>query len=354
MTALQTPHSPHIHGNTSITRIMLNVVYALIPATVIYILFFGWGLLIHMAIASLTALLCEALILTIRKKPVRSALMDGSALVTALLIAFCIPPLAPWWITFVGTAFAITIAKHLYGGLGYNPFNPAMVGYAMLLISFPREMTQWMSPDAIPLSGQLSAQHLAFNLVETIKIIFMEAIAWEKSAFDALSMATPLDSAKTALTQGKSLDVILQDPSLFSIFESNGWGWINVAFIVGGSWLLFKKIIHWHIPAAVLLTLFIFAIVFHQTDSDRYLPPMLHLFSGATMICAFFIATDPVTASTTFKGRLVYGIGIGALIYIIRTWGGYPDAVAFAVLLMNIAVPTIDYYTQPRVFGHDK
>lgn len=351
--ALNTKNSPHIHAQTSVTAIMLNVVLALLPALFVYLWFFGWGLLVHIVIASITALLSEALILYLRKKPVVPALMDGSALVTAILIAFCIPPLAPWWITFVGTAFAIIIAKHLYGGLGYNPFNPAMVGYAMLLISFPREMTSWISPDEI--------KQLGFNLAETIDVIISELVM-----LDALSMATPLDTAKTELTHGNTLSIILQNTSLFATFGSsfdssfgnffgnNGWGWVNCAFVFGGGWLLIKKIIHWHIPVAILLSLFLFASTFHLFDNEHYLSPMLHLFSGATMICAFFIATDPVTASTTFKGRLIYGTGIGALIYIIRTWGGYPDAVAFAVLLMNIAVPTIDYYTQPRVFGHGK
>lgn len=342
---LNTAHSPHIHASTSITAIMLNVVLALVPAIITYLWFFGWGLLIHITIALTTALLCEAVILFLRKKPIKSALMDGSALVTALLLAFCIPPLAPWWITVIGAAFAIIIAKHLYGGLGYNPFNPAMVGYAMLLVSFPREMTNWMSPDVV--------QQLGYNILETLRTIFFET-----TQLDAISMATPLDSAKTAFTQALSqentLNTILKNKSLFATFESNGWGWVNIAFLFGGIWLLVKRIIHWHIPVAILLTLFLFSTTFHLLDSEHTLPPLLHLFSGATMICAFFIATDPVTASTTFIGRLVYGIGIGALIYIIRTWGGYPDAVAFAVLLMNIAVPTIDYYTQPRVFGHNR
>jgi len=346
---LNIEHSPHLHASTSVTRIMLNVVFALVPAIIVCIWFFGWGILIHIVIASITALSCEALILYLRKKPVQAALMDGSALVTALLIAFCIPPLAPWWITFIGTAFAIVIAKHLYGGLGYNPFNPAMVGYAMLLISFPREMTDWLSPEVI--------QQSALSIAETIKTIFFNITQFDAIAFDAITKATPLDHAKSALSQGRLLTEILENKSLFSVFEingeTNGWGWLNIAFIVGGCWLFYKKIIQWHIPVSIILTVLIFSTVFYILDSEHYLPPMLHLFSGATMICAFFIATDPVTASTTIKGRLIYGAGIGALIYIIRSWGGYPDAVAFAVLLMNIAVPTIDYYTQPRVFGRE-
>ena len=334
---LNTPSSPHIHAKTSVTAIMLNVVLALVPAIVAYAWFFGWGILVHMFIAAATALLTEAFVLYLRKKPIGPALLDGSALVTAILIAFCIPPLAPWWISLTGTAFAIVIAKHLYGGLGYNPFNPAMVGYAMLLISFPREMTAWLSPGTI--------EQLDLNLAGTLTTIFAGT-----PIPDAVTMASPLDTVKTELARGQSISGLPQE-ALSGVFAGKGWEWCNMAFLLGGAYLLYKKIIHWHIPVAVLASLVIFSALFYMIDNEHYLSPLIHIFSGATMICAFFIATDPVTASTTPKGRLIYGAGIGILIYIIRTWGGYPDGVAFAVLLMNIAVPTIDHYTKPRVFG---
>ncbi len=314
---------------------MLNVVLALVPALFTYILFFGWGILAQMLIAATTALLAEAFVLYLRKKPIGPALLDGSALVTAILIAFSIPPLAPWWISLSGTAFAIVIAKHLYGGLGYNPFNPAMVGYAMLLISFPREMTAWLS------SGQPGP-----GLLESLNIVFAGNVIP-----DAITMASPLDSIKTEIARGQPISALAQTSSFSGVFAGKGWEWSNMAFLLGGAYLLYKKIIHWHIPVAVLSSLVVISTIFYVIDNGYYLSPLMHLFSGATMICAFFIATDPVTACTTPKGRLYYGAGIGILIYIIRTWGGYPDGVAFAVLLMNIAVPTIDHFTKPRVFG---
>ena len=337
---LNTPGSPHIHAKTSVSAIMLNVVLALVPAMVAHVWFFGWGILVHMFIAATTALLTEAFILYLRKKPISPALLDGSALVTAILIAFCIPPLAPWWISLTGTAFAIVIAKHLYGGLGYNPFNPAMVGYAMLLISFPREMTAWLSPDTVSQFG--------LSITDTFTTVFTG-----HAKLDAVTMASPLDTVKTELARGQTISYLSQE-TLSGVFSGEGWGWCNIAFLLGGAYLLYKKIIHWHIPVAVLSGLVVFSAFFYIIDNEHYLSPLMHIFSGATMICAFFIATDPVTASTTPKGRLIYGAGIGILIYIIRTWGGYPDAVAFAVLLMNIAVPTIDHYTKPCVFGKER
>ena len=331
---LITPSSPHIHTKNSVTLIMLKVVLAMLPAMIVWMWFFGWGLLIHSLIAVITALSCEALVLYIRKKPVIPALMDGSALVTALLIAFCIPQLAPWWTTFLGTAFAIIIAKQLYGGLGLNPFNPAMIGYVMLLISFPREMTAWLPAHEL--------NQLNYGITELFHFIFGSA-----TLPDSISMASPLDSFKTALS-------LSSEKPVTTLLTGEEWIWINTAFLLGGVWLLYKKIIQWHIPLAVISSLLLFAIIFYLIDSNNTLSPFTHLFSGATMIGAFFIATDPVTASTTIRGRLLYGAGIGALTYIIRTWGGYPDAIAFAVLLMNITVPTIDYYTRPDTVGSKK
>lgn len=309
---------------------MLNVVYALVPAMIIWIWLFGWGLCFHLFIAITTALACEAAVLSARKKPVVPALMDGSALVTACLIAFCIPPLAPWWTTVIGSMFAIIITKQLYGGLGLNPFNPAMAGYAMLLISFPREMTAWLPAEEI--------SRLALTFTDTAGIIFQSIMPP-----DAMTSASPLDSFKSNLMYG-------DDTRPAGITSGPEWVWINLAFLLGGCWLLFKKIIDWRIPFSMISSLLVLSVLFYFLD-NRQLSPEMHLFSGATMIGAFFIATDPVTASTTARGRLIYGAGIGILTYVIRAWGGYPDAVAFAVLLMNIAAPTIDYYTRPRVFG---
>ncbi|TPW17156.1 MAG: electron transport complex protein RnfD [Halothiobacillaceae bacterium] len=211
---LQTPSSPHVHQPTSVTAIMLRVVYALIPGIITYIYFFGWAIVVNLTLAALVALLCEALMLTIRRRPVIPFLMDGSALVTALLLALAIPTLAPWWLTTVGVAFAIIIAKQLYGGLGYNPFNPAMVGYAILMISFPREMTAWLPPE------QLATE--SFNLIESASIIFT-GLTTSGIAFDAVSSATPLDILKTGVNLAKPIsDVVAANP-IFNAFAGVGW-----------------------------------------------------------------------------------------------------------------------------------
>ncbi|MDH5601984.1 MAG: RnfABCDGE type electron transport complex subunit D, partial [Gammaproteobacteria bacterium] len=265
---------------------------------------------------------------------------DGTAVLTAILLALAMPTLAPWWLAALGAAFAIVIAKHLYGGMGYNPFNPAMVGYAMLLIAFPKEMTAWIPAET---HGLTFSNTLNFSLFNTLP---------EGISYDALTMATPLDSIKTQLSLGYTLDEIHQsNSSLFGNIAGYGWEWINIMFLIGGLILVSIKVISWHIPVAVLGALSFMAILFNFVDSGTYAPASFHLFGGAAMLGAFFIATDPVTAAASTKGRLIYGAGIGILIYIIRTWGGYPDAIAFSVLLMNMAVPMIDYYYKPAVFG---
>jgi electron transport complex protein RnfD len=256
-----------------------------------------------------------------------------------VLLALALPPLAPWWIPVIGSLFAIVIAKQLYGGLGYNPFNPAMAGYVVLLISFPRELSLW------PATGQL------LGLQDTLLLVFTGSLP-DTLTLDAITMATPLDAVKTRLGLSETLTEI-RDSDVFGSFAGAGWEWINLWFLLGGLWLLQQKIIKWQIPAGMLGGLFLTALLFYAWNPDVYASPLFHLFSGAAMLGAFFIATDPVSASTTPRGGLYYGLGIGVLTYVIRTWGGYPDGVAFAVLLMNMAAPTIDYYTRPRVFGHD-
>ncbi len=337
----QIDSSPFLRSGNSVSRIMLLVLLALIPGIIAHLYFFGWGLLVNLGIAIPTALASEALMLRLRQRPIKPFLSDYSAVLTAVLLAIALPSLAPWWLIFIGTAFAIIIAKQLYGGLGYNPFNPAMVGYAMLLIAFPREMTTWLP-------------------VQTHEISFMESLRY--SLFDALpngreldsiSMATPLDTVKTQLGLNMTVhEISTQFSNLFGMLAGRGWEWVNLMFMFGGIALIFKRVISWHIPVAVIGSLFFCALALQLADVDTHASPVFHLFSGATMLGAFFIATDPISAATTLRGRLYYGAGIGILTYIIRSWGGYPDGFAFAVLLMNMAVPTIDYYTQPRVFGH--
>jgi len=340
---LQTPPSPHIHSGMRISGMMLRVIVALIPAIICYTWFFGWGLIINSVIAILTAVASEALMLKLRKRPLKPFLGDGSAVLSGMLLAFCIPPLAPWWITVLGVAFALIVGKHLYGGLGYNPFNPAMVGYVMLLISFPLEMTSWMPPFIL--------EQLEIGFIDTLGMIFFNHFPYGLS-IDALSSATPLDAMKTDLGLSNTVSEIIESNALFGDFAGTGWEWVGNWLLLGGMYLIYKRVISWQIPLALIGTLFVISAFFFLMDPDTYPSPLFHIFGGATILAAFFIATDPVSASTTPKGRIVYGIGIGIIIYVIRAWGSYPDAVAFAVLLMNMAAPTIDYYTQPRVYGH--
>lgn len=340
--ALLNVTSPHLHkpGNTG--AFMRQVIYATVPGIAILTHFFGWGTLINTVLAVLTALACEAAILKIRQKPIAFYLNDYSAVVTALLLALAIPPSSPWWLTVVGTSFAIVVAKHLYGGLGMNPFNPAMIGYVLLLISFPKEMTTWL-----PASG-VTASTEALNLLQSLQLVFTGQI----SGVDAFSGATPLDTFRTYAGQP---EVLGTNAVLHGVMAGYGWEWVNVAFLLGGIYLIWRRIITWHIPVAMLAAIFFLSGFFNTAvDADNYGSILFHLLSGGTMLGAFFIATDPVTAATSAKGKLVYGASIGILVYVIRSWGGYPDAVAFSVLLMNLAAPTIDYYTQPRTYGHSK
>jgi len=321
-----TQSSPCLPLNNSVSRLMVRVMLGLIPGALALLWFFGWGVLLNLLIASVTALLAEATMLRLRSRPVMPTLSDGSALLTGLLLGLSLPPLAPWWIPVVGALFAIVVAKQLYGGLGYNPFNPAMVGFVVLIISFPLQMTLWPPPQGI------EAETL--GLIDTLRLVFTETLPAD-ATLDSVTMATPLDVAKTR----------------FGLNSGHGWEWINVGFLLGGLWLWQKRAIHWQIPVSMLGSLFIVSLFFYIADADSFGSPVFHLFSGATMLGAFFIATDPVSAATTHRGRLYYGAGIGVLTYIIRTWGGYPEGIAFAVLLMNMAAPTIDYLTPSRVFG---
>ncbi|MES9875634.1 MAG: electron transport complex subunit RsxD [Candidatus Sedimenticola sp. PURPLELP] len=336
--------SPHTGRSNSVSRSMLWVAAALVPGIISMMWYFGWGILINILLAVFTAIACEALAVKLRGRPAMPVISDMSALVTALLFAIAVPPLLPWWLTVLGIAFAILMVKHMYGGIGYNPFNPAMAAYVLLLISYPTDMTAWLPPE------MLNEQPLSILQVMGIKFAGSYPAGLQ---LDALTMATPLDVMRTQLDLNQTLTEIKQNP-LWGDFGGLGWEWVGNWYLLGGLILIYKRIISWHIPVAMLGSMLILASIFHVLDQDAFPSGMFHIFTGATLLGAFFIATDPVTASTTKKGQLYYGAGIGVLVYIIRTWGGYPDAVAFAVLLMNMAAPTIDYYTQPQVFGHSR
>ena len=336
----KTTTSPHVLLDTSVSQVMRRVLYAMLPGVAALIWFFGWGVLVNIGIATVVALGAEAAMLAVRGKPLALHLGDTSAVVTAWLLAVALPPLAPWWLTTIGIVAAIVVAKHLYGGLGYNPFNPAMIGYVVLLISFPREMSTWLIPHGV-------GQTYTLTLLETLRVIFGGALP---TAPDALTGATPLDVLRTKLGLGLTVTEIRNSP-MFGIVAGHGWEWAALGFLAGGLWLVYIRAAAWQIPAGMLGGLAVIATVFYLINPQQYAPPWFHLWSGAAIFGAFFIATDPVTASATPRGRLIYGAGIGVLVYIIRGFGGYPDGVAFAVLLMNIVAPTIDLYTQPRVFG---
>ncbi len=339
----KTDSSPFTGSTTNIGNIMQQVLYALIPGVMVMFFFYGWGVLINLIIAIVLALSFEIISLYLRKRPIKPFLADYSAVVTGCLFALTIPPLAPWWLLAVGLFFAIVIAKHLYGGLGYNPFNPAMVGFAILIVSFPLEMTQWIQP-------YFSDGYLP-SFFESLRIVFTGFDNfYNMDQWDAMTMATPLDDVKTELKAGHYFSEIMRTDG-YGLVSGKAWEWISFAYLIGGLWLLYKRIINWRIPMSLLLALFITATIFAEFTPDMKQSALFHLFSGATMLGAFFIATDPVSASTTPRGQLFYGASIGFFIYIIRTWGNYPDAVAFSVLIMNMSVPMIDYFTQPRVFG---
>lgn len=337
--ALLTISSPHSKGANRTASMMRWVVLMTLPGLAAQTYFFGWGNLHNVILCSLIALFSEAVVLKIRQRPLGFYLNDYSALVTGVLLGLALPPFAPWWISVIATSFAIIFAKHLYGGMGYNPFNPAMVGYALVLVSFPVAMTtNWATP--------LSLLEHAPSFADTMAKI------WQETALpDAFTGATPLDSYKHEISHSLSEDVF--KAPVFGSFYALGWEWVNLAFLAGGLVLFALKIIPWQTPAGVLIGLAVPALVLGW-DADQSAPLMLHLLAGATMLSAFFIATDPVTSCTTARGRLVFGLGVGLFAYIIRRYGSYPDAFAFSVLIMNFAAPLIDVYTQPRTYGHSK
>jgi electron transport complex protein RnfD len=332
--------APFILDRTSVTQVMAWVLAALVPAIVTYVWLFGPGILVTLSLATVTALAAEAAMLKARGYPVKPFLIDLSAVVTAWLLALSLPSLAPWWLIVTGTLFAIVVAKHLYGGLGQNIFNPAMVGYAVLIVSFPVQMTQW--------AGPLELTSTPLNVAQSAAVIFGGDLP--RATLDAVTMATPLDAMRTGLLQQHTVDEIMVQP-IFGHYGGLGFEWLATAFLLGGLVLWALRIISWQVPLSFLAGIWLAAGFLHFFDAGRFGAPWFHLFAPSVMLGAFFIATDPVSGSTTPRGRLIFGFGAGLLTIVIRTWGGYPDGVAFAILLMNVCVPLIDQYTQPRVYG---
>ena len=337
--------APYLSSNSQVQSLMLKVVYALIPGSIAMFWFFGWGVLFNLLIAISVCLASEALMLKLRSRPLTPALGDGSALVTACLLALSLPPLAPWWLTAVASLFAIVVAKHLYGGLGFNPFNPAMVGYVVVMISFPQEMTYWPAPMGVADGWP--------DFIDALSFVFAGLVPAGQS-IDAITMATPIDTLKTQINLEHDIAYIRAHRvygELFGPVSGIGWEWINGLYLAGGIWLIRQGVIEKRLPLAFIISLLLISNFFAVVDYASYSSALFHTLSGGTMLAAFFIITDPVTASTTPRGRIIYGASIAAIAYIIRTWGGYPDGIAFAVLLMNMAVPLLDHYTRPRIYG---
>ncbi|WP_207063208.1 RnfABCDGE type electron transport complex subunit D [Motiliproteus sp. SC1-56] len=338
---------PHVRNPGKVPSLMAKVVLALVPATLFGIYLFGLPALNTVLLCVVSALFFEGLCVRLVNKRLGLVLADGSAVLTGLLLALTLPPWAPWWIAVGGTGFAIVVGKQVYGGLGQNPFNPAMLARVALLLAFPLQMTTWVAP--APLFSPAAP-----DFAQSLTITFNGA-----AVPDSLSGATLLGQVKTDLDRGLALP-----QALGAHFSPLGQGigyaagslgeTSTLLLLLGGLYLLWQNIINWHTPVSFLATLALLAWVFQQLDPTSYAGPLYHLSSGAVMLAAFFILTDPVTSPATRAGQLLFGAGCALLVYIIRTWGGYPEGVAFAVLLMNALTPLVDHYFKPRQYGRTR
>lgn len=320
--ALIMSSSPHVHGGVDVPAVMRSVVWAMVPAVLVGLWFFGLNGVRVLVLSVAGCLACEWLGNRIAGR--RSTLRDWSAVITGVLLAMNLPSTSPWWMVLAGCVVAILLAKVIYGGLGYNPFNPALVARVFLLISFPVQMTTWAVP------------------------------AGPGTALDAATGATPLGALREALSLGRTIaDVDLVPVWKLAVgFRAGSLGEVSViALLLGGLFLLWKGVIRWQIPVGFIGTVFVVTGICHLADPQAYVSPVYHVLSGGLFLGAFFMATDMVTSPVTRKGMLIFGVGCGLLTAVIRLWGGYPEGVSFAILLMNAATPLIDRYTRPRVFG---
>ena len=339
-------HSPHAHAPISVGKVMATVMAALVPATVYGFWLYGWPAVFLWGVAMASALLGEAFMLRVRGRAVRPTLMDGSAALTAWLLALSLPPFAPWWLAVVGALFAVVVSKQVFGGLGQNVFNPAMAARVMLLISFPVEMTLWTAPTPLASAG-------APGFMQGLAITFGGA------GWDAMASASLLGHVKTEFSRG--VDLLHSFPGQFDLATAT-WGHragslgetAALFILAGGLFLIARRIITWHAPVAMLLGVAVPALIANGIDPARFLGVWPHLLSGGLMLGAFFIATDPVTSPNTGAGQFIFGLGCGLLTWVIRSFGGYPEGVAFAVLLMNAAAPVIDRYVKPRIYGRTR
>ncbi len=340
--------SPHAHGGNSVSRTMFRVQLALVPATLFGFWLYGWPAFFVWLMTLLSCLGFEALSLKMMGSlKIKTTLFDGSALLTGWLLALTLPPWSPWWVPIVGGFIAIVIGKQVFGGVGQNVFNPAMVARVALLVSFPVPLTLWVAP--LP-AGSLSGPDFIHGL---------QVFLGNQAMPDAMASASLLGYSKTELSRGVDL--------LHSLSGEHGalLSWVgtragslgesaSLLILAGGIYLLACGIITWHIPLATLAGLAIPAAIGHAVDPTHYLSASTHLLSGAAMLGAFFIATDYVTSPNTAAGQVLFGVGVGFMTWVIRTWGGYPEGMAFAVLLMNALTPVIDRFIKPRILGRDR
>ncbi|MDP3814048.1 RnfABCDGE type electron transport complex subunit D [Pseudomonas sp.] len=322
---------------------MQRVLLACLPGALALLWFNGWGLLLQLLLASASCCACELLTRRLRQQPAPRAehslfalppLAEGSGLVSAVLLALALPSYAPWWLTIASAAFATLFGKSLFGGFGQNPFNPAMLGYAFALVAFPAQMVHW------------PAQGTGHDLLAGLQ----QVLGFGSGLVDGWSQATVLDSLKH--NNRLTIDELFAQHPAFGGVGGRGVEWVNLAFLAGGLFLLQQKVIRWQAPVGMLGALFVISLLcWNGSGSDSNGSPLLHLFSGASMLGAFFIVTEPVSGADNERSRLYFGIGVGVLTYMIRTWGGYPDGVAFAVLLMNLCVPSLERLTATRGTG---
>jgi electron transport complex protein RnfD len=308
---------------------MKRVLLATLPGLLVLFWLYGWGVLFNLLLASFSALAVEAAVLQLRRRPLKTTLSDGSALVSATLLALALPPYCPWWLTVCAAACAMLFGKHLYGGVGGNPFNPAMLGFALVMVTFPQQMTHWPATHGMDLAVGLQQ---VFGLGQPP---------------DAWVQATALDSLR--INKSLTMDELFSTNLAFGHFGGRGMEWVNLAFLAGGAFLLQQRVFSWHAPVGMLASLFIISLLcWNGSGSDSHGSPLFHLLTGASMLGAFFIVTEPVSGAKSPGARLLFGVGVGLLTYVIRTWGGYPDGVAFAVLLMNLCVPALERFAASR------
>lgn len=344
--------SPHAHGGDTIRANMLTVILALAPATLISVYLFGWLAVFLIVLCMGGCMLTELVCLKLMDRSL-SPLGDGSAALTGLFLALTLPAYVPWWMPFIGCIVAIVISKQVYGGLGHNPFNPALAARVVLLISFPLNMTAWIIPMHIQ-AGMPPVNLYDFSQCWDLFWLGPESL---HQGLDAISMASPLGYVKTEWSQGIGVMEALHSYhySYLDAFLGREAGSLGetsaLALLLGGVYLLARHTITWQIPTAFIATVGVLALIFNQINPEHFAPPLFHLLAGGLVLGAFFMATDPVTSPVTPRGQLVFGIGCGILTWSIRTFGGYPEGVMFSILLMNCAVPLIDHYLRPHVYG---